>query len=260
MSGTKNSLKPNSQNQWWPLLCKELVMASGAKHCQQMGNALWLFLYLILKTDAAKGILVKKVETIESDMGINQRTIRRWLKILKEGKYIKTTLTGRSLIIHIKLWKTPLDRPDMDSQGAQSLPIRSDKSCQSEKDPQNKDFPCLSQKSPRPDKSGNASIDISINKDIYNIDIDNKKNFKSDVKAFKGFKPKTREELLAFDLAKGLDDLQGLPLYLSYSKKYPEGLLRKILSEIQKIPAEKIKKSRGALFNYLVQKHGKESN
>ena len=85
---------------------------------------------------------------------------------------------------------------------------------------------------------------------INNIDISN----------FKKFKPKTREELLALDLAKALKDRNGFPLYLSYSKKYSESLLRKALGEVKEIPDQKIKKSRGALFNYLIQKYVKETS
>jgi uncharacterized radical SAM superfamily Fe-S cluster-containing enzyme len=85
---------------------------------------------------------------------------------------------------------------------------------------------------------------------INNIDISN----------FKKFRPKTREELLAFDLAQALKDRNGFPLYLSYAKKYPESFLRRVLGEVKEIPDRKIKKSRAALFNHLVQKYVKETS
>jgi len=93
-----------------------------------------------------------------------------------------------------------------------------------------------------------------------NNDIDRLKIKKSNFMTFKGFKPKTREELLALDLAQGLGDLSGFPLYLSYARKYPESALRKALSEARSIPAQKIKKSRGAFFNYLIQKHAQKTS
>ena len=71
---------------------------------------------------------------------------------------------------------------------------------------------------------------------------------------------KTREELLAEDIAVGLDDQQRLSLYLSYAKKHPEQLLRRVLSEVRGYPVGRIKKSRGALFSYLVKKYGEETN
>ena len=72
------------------------------------------------------------------------------------------------------------------------------------------------------------------------------------------FKPSNRHELLALDLARELNDYQGLPFYLSCSKKYPEPLLRGVLSQVKEVPEEKITKSRAALFNHLIQKYAKE--
>ncbi len=95
---------------------------------------------------------------------------------------------------------------------------------------------------------------------INNIDIDNKNLLESNFKLFNRFKPRTREELLAKDLAKALKDRKGFPLYLSYSKRYPESLLRKVLGEVKEIPDTRIRKSRGALFNHLIQKYAKESS
>jgi DNA-binding MarR family transcriptional regulator len=88
---------------------------------------------------------------------------------------------------------------------------------------------------------------------IKNIDIDNKNLLDENPK------PNSREELLALDLAQALKDRSGFSLYLSYAKKYPESLLRKILGEVKEIPDHKIKKSRGALFNYLIQKHDQKT-
>jgi len=93
-----------------------------------------------------------------------------------------------------------------------------------------------------------------------NIDMENKNFLNFNHNTYKSFKPKNRQELLALDLAESLDDLQGLPLYLSYSKKYPESFLRKVLGEVKEVPPGKIKKSKGALFNYLVKKYDKKTH
>jgi DNA-binding Lrp family transcriptional regulator len=103
----------------------------------------------------------------------------------------------------------------------------------------------------------------NINKN-YLTRINNKnndiKNFSfSSVKAFKGFRPETREELLALDIARELNDPKALPIYLSYASKYPESLLRKLLGEVKEIPFKKIKKSRSALFNHLVKKYAQKA-
>ncbi|OHB04853.1 MAG: hypothetical protein A3B16_01435 [Candidatus Zambryskibacteria bacterium RIFCSPLOWO2_01_FULL_45_43] len=90
------------------------------------------------------------------------------------------------------------------------------------------------------------------NIDRNNIDNDNQNEFNS---LFL-----TREELLGRDLAAGLDDEENLRFYLSVCRKYPEEFLRKTYSQVKQIPEKKIKKSRGALFNYLIQKHDKNNN
>lgn len=95
---------------------------------------------------------------------------------------------------------------------------------------------------------------------IYNNDIDNKKVLEASPNTFKNFKPENKEELLALDLAEALNDRKGLRLYLSYTKRYPENLLRRVLGEVKEIPEKNIKKSRGALFNHLVQRYAKETN
>ena len=92
---------------------------------------------------------------------------------------------------------------------------------------------------------------------IINIDIGRKNKVVLN-SSLKGFIPETREEALALDLARALNDEKGLPFYLSFSKKYPESFLRGILSQVKEIPESKIKKSRAALFNYLVQKEARQ--
>ena len=74
------------------------------------------------------------------------------------------------------------------------------------------------------------------------------------------FEPQTKEELLALDAATALNDLDNLAFYLSYAKKYPENLIRQTLAVVKGIPDAKIRKSRGALFNYLIQKHGRQNS
>ncbi len=90
-----------------------------------------------------------------------------------------------------------------------------------------------------------------------NIDMDGKDS--PNRKVFRGFKPKTRQELLALDLADALNDHKGLALYRSYARKYPESLLRRVLGEVKEIPSDKIRKSRAALFNHLVQQYAKKA-
>ena len=93
-------------------------------------------------------------------------------------------------------------------------------------------------------------------KDINNIDTNDSIDNDNELNSFS----LTKEELLARDLAGGLDDETNLGFYLSVCRKYPEEFLRKIYGQVKEIPLNKIKKSRGALFNYLIQKHEKNNN
>ena len=70
------------------------------------------------------------------------------------------------------------------------------------------------------------------------------------------FHPQTREEYLAQELTERLDDPQGLPLYLKVARRYTETSIRQILGRVLEVPDERIRTSRGALFNWLIQRHG----
>ena len=63
-------------------------------------------------------------------------------------------------------------------------------------------------------------------------------------------------EKLAYELAATLNDMEALPLYLTFTAKYQEAFLRKILNRVMSIPDGKIKRTRGALFTYLISHYG----
>lgn len=70
-----------------------------------------------------------------------------------------------------------------------------------------------------------------------------------------------QEIKLANELADTLQDWDALPYYLQCARKYQESFLRKILAKVMSIPESKIKKTRGALFTYLVnQQHNNGSS
>lgn len=79
-----------------------------------------------------------------------------------------------------------------------------------------------------------------------------KKSHTTDEGLHKDGNPQTREELLAHDLSEALNDRKHYSIYLSYAKEYPESFLRRVLAETKLTPDSKIRKSRAALFNYLV--------
>jgi len=86
----------------------------------------------------------------------------------------------------------------------------------------------------------------------------NKKNFFVEVNIPKNFEPKTKEELLAWDIAQTLNDTKSFSIYLRYARTLPEALLRELLSWIRQVPEKYIKKSRAALFNAVVKKYVEE--
>ena len=65
---------------------------------------------------------------------------------------------------------------------------------------------------------------------------------------------------LANEIADTLKDRDSVALFLTYSRKYKEQFLRDILAKVMAIDAAKIRKSRGALFTFLVNQHGTSGN
>ena len=60
---------------------------------------------------------------------------------------------------------------------------------------------------------------------------------------------------LAHEIADALHDMDSITLHLQYVRKYKEPFLRKQLKTVLSIPAHKIKKSRAALYTFLVNKN-----
>jgi len=70
--------------------------------------------------------------------------------------------------------------------------------------------------------------------------------------------PAIQTESLALELADTLNDHKHLSLYLSLTRRYPESALRSVLSQVLAVPENKIRKSRAALFIYLIQAYAKQ--
>ena len=64
---------------------------------------------------------------------------------------------------------------------------------------------------------------------------------------------------LAREIASKLQDPDALPLYLQYAKRFQEGFLRRILDRVLSVEEHKIKKSRAALFTYLISQASHDS-
>lgn len=226
-------------------------MDERAAHYRKMKQALWLFCYLVINANRKTGTLSRKVQTICSDMGLERDTILRWLKTLREGDYIATKSNGRCLAIQVKKWK-PARGIAVNSPQPEGLStISRGAMLTSQTAIQTQNIPSLSPNF----VPAFAPNERSKKRGLLKIDIEKKKAFLNRVRGTPGYQGASREELLAHDLAEGLEDLAGIALYRSYANKYPERLLRQVFATIMQIPAKHIKKSRGALFNYLIKKH-----
>ncbi len=66
------------------------------------------------------------------------------------------------------------------------------------------------------------------------------------------------ETKLAHEIAGTLNDWEALPFHLDLTRKYSEALLRKTLAHVMSLDESQIKKSRAALFTYLVTRNGRK--
>ncbi len=60
------------------------------------------------------------------------------------------------------------------------------------------------------------------------------------------------ERRLANEIAETLEDRDSLVMHLQYVRKYKEEYLRKVLNKVMTLPPEKIRKSRAALYTFLI--------
>ena len=88
--------------------------------------------------------------------------------------------------------------------------------------------------------------------------ISNRDSLNLDIGSGRGRAYKTREQALAEEIARTFNDVEGIALYLDYCRRYPETIIRRAYGEVKELPDSAIRRSRGALFNYLVQKYANE--
>ncbi|MCL4704889.1 hypothetical protein KJ068_06995 [bacterium] len=63
---------------------------------------------------------------------------------------------------------------------------------------------------------------------------------------------------LAHEIASALEEPDNQPYFEELCRRYSDHIIQKSLEEARAVPTEKIKKSRGALFAYLVKKYARE--
>jgi len=94
------------------------------EHCSKMGDAIWLFLWLVDRTTKEKddkgkvlgGMPIRDRDIADTLGGITDRTIRRWRRRLIDGGYIEAINTGHGYsyrVLKSKKWsKKDTSRPD----------------------------------------------------------------------------------------------------------------------------------------------------
>ena len=70
----------------------------------------------------------------------------------------------------------------------------------------------------------------------------------------------SKEEKLAREIAGALGDMDSLANHITFANKYSEAFLKKTLQKVLSIPEDQIRKTRGALFTYLVHQNGGRNN
>jgi len=90
---------------WWGYIWSGLVRDPTARHHKAMRRAIWLFLYFIVVAGWRNGRLYRRISTIAAETGFKTSSIHRWLRILRDRRYISTTSNGRFLRISINKWR-----------------------------------------------------------------------------------------------------------------------------------------------------------
>lgn len=235
----------NSQKTWWAPVWRGLVADPTAKHYRQLDGALWLLIYLILHADRLTGVVRQKVSAIARATGISPWTLRDWLRRLRRGGYITLRGTGRAPLIQIRRWRTLIARHPPTPLRGTHAPIRGAPSHLSERASNGRNGELG-----RANSNGRPSPYKSI---FTKVNLRTGSAEKKSSRVWNGaFRPRTREELLAADLAHGFQDSRNVSRYLQYAHRYPEPFLRRLLSEVRAVPEAKIKRSRAALFTYLL--------
>ncbi len=252
LNNTSRGIKPSFEDgaegskcttsDWWAPVWKGLLLDGDGRHYKRIKSAIWLQIYFFLCANRKTGSLKRKLSTISQETGIKTRTIRTWLDILRKSGYITTVNSGRCLTIVINKWKT---LPDGRQSGGFTKG-RVAKKCQSEEAFKDREI-------------NNLSHNPAVNHDDNNITINKYKlrndNVADDCLSIAHHK---NQDLLAYEICNAFKDEKNSLLYLSYVRKYPLEVIKRAFDEAVRMPPHKIKKTRGALFNYLVRRYAKE--
>lgn len=233
---------------WWRPLWSGLIIHPTAKHLDRMGNSVWLYLYFLLKATQPTGTLATSYKTISKEMGVSRETIRKWLRVLKKNNYVEVINMSKGLSVQIRSYKST-GCPEQATVSGQISPLEVSRLGQGETEQKPQNLQSLSdiiqQRRFSPVDNVNRLNKLDNN---VNVIYENKYFYENE------FIPQNKEELLALDIAKGLQDTKNLRAYLNLTKQHSGSFLRTIFGQVKELPDDKIKKSKGAYFMFLVKK------
>ena len=79
--------------QWWPHIWGDY---------RRLGNAFWLFVYILTRMDEQTGIWRGRYSQIIRKIGVSESTIRRWIRSLEQCGYIERTMTNGVFVIKVR--------------------------------------------------------------------------------------------------------------------------------------------------------------
>ncbi len=236
---------------WWAPVWRGLVADPAGKHLPALGKALGLLIYLFLHANRDTGLVYQRQATISREMGFSVRMIRAWMRRLRQGGYISMTGTGRAAVIRVARWRSLRSRrQERAGQTGNTLPLRAAETGRRPyaRTPRVEHPRGESERSAEPNKSISTRVLLQQREG-------GQRNAATTNDGASRTVSQRREELLAADLAIGLDDRARLPRYLAHARTYPEHVLRRLLSEARAVPERDIRRSRSALFAHLLKEY-----
>ena len=211
-------------------LFARLVCNPQSEHYKKLGKVGWLLMYFLIKADD-NGMCRCAVAQIAQEMGLYKTTIKAWLRHLEKFGYI--TLIGNWDKLTVSIEKPIFT--------ACSQNLAQKENC-AENSLSNPDIVTI---------NDNSRHDISDNND--RTDRDDKSIYKrndNDRDSQKRMSPESIAEVFG--------DNDNLAFYAHAFRTYPKRIIKKAYLQTLQTPSEKIKRSRGALFNYLLKKYNDE--
>jgi len=235
-----------SKKSWWGRVWPGLVVDPDGKHVRRLKAAFPLLIYLIVRANWDTGLLRRTHGTIAREMGLSLWTVRAWMRRLDRHGYVRLTKTGRAMVIEVLKWR-PVGHGAAPLTGT-AMPVR----------PARLQRPPSAERPGSQQRQGENRGQSFPNENLMTRVIERERFVRtfppSDSEPERTEdEPLTRAELLVQDLAAGLDDPAHLSRYRRHVQRFPESLLRRLLSEARATPARQIKRSKAALFEYLLK-------